>query len=893
MSPTPSRTNSPSDDEDKAEEIRLQKKREERARREAELKAEAEEEAAAEAQLVENCRKKEEKKKREAEEKKRKEEEEKKKKEEEEERVREEERKRKEDKDRAEKEARRKEELEREQKERSEREERESRVREDEDHAKSIGSLVRDLIARREQEKEKGKEVEKRPVCDDSVIYVGRKRKRLVMMILQLGYKGWVQHQQNLGFAPRADSTKGCHLYLMELETSGQSQLNSRQLLTVLYSVNSIRTALYSANLVPYSKSSTQVTFVQCTSTFELVLGGLNWWLYSAVQCQFNTGQQCIVPIQYLTAMSGTVWSQYGALQCCSVQHWRMGPVLLMKLRIVNISEQVWRDQSESGKMKAKRTNKTKEILIILITRSSINPSYFLAYNHYAFTMLRDHFYLTSQSLEVPQCTHRTHRNPVLVEALKKLNLEGRLKFDRDIEVKNEARCLKSNDHAMGNTSRPGSPTVSFMMVDSEEIDLIRKEPAFLKRVFDYLGPWAINFIQDCNLSNKCKAEENAKTVKTVPVRFRRVLEVSKSVIKEYRAPASSYGSVNVQSDELRDLYTCILIVKSITIRASISKAGSSVRRSGGITVTKTREVTAKKACLVPDIEEGLNNPTVISEINFPQILFDTAKQALGDDDGKKSTVYALDVPRLINKWKLPKSGDKKEGLLFSEFHEAAGFFLKFEAECTIGGKNSNSYRWFDNHFSFWLVYRGSKHLFEFVKDIEFDQRMERKIYPKPFIASSYENAWSKAKSNKARLIEVKEILMAVTAAAMSAASSPPSSSSYLSTQKQVKKPMKFGGISMPFQLGSKGKTLAPCCLGCGKQGHHIDEHTDSIHGKFSWVIFVNNVVCSPDQGNKPLCFTWNIRRECKGCDSLHVCFFCGKPDHHAFSWTCKRSPGP
>ncbi|KAJ3731297.1 hypothetical protein DFJ43DRAFT_1040302 [Lentinula guzmanii] len=332
----------------------------------------------------------------------------------------------------------------------------------------------------------------------------------------------------------------------------------------------------------------------------------------------------------------------------------------------------------------------------------------------------------------------------------------------------------------MGNASRPGLPTASFVTVDSKEIDLIRKEPAFLKRVFDYLGPWALNFIQDGNSSDKRKAEENAET----------------------------------------------------------------------------RDIAAKKARLVPD----------------------KLRVSFLDNDGKKSTVYALDIPKLIDEWKLPKNGDKKEGLLFSEFREAAGFLLKFEAERTIGGENSNSYRWFDNHFSFWLVHRGSEQLFEFWKDLEFDQRMERKVYPKPFVASSYKNTWSKAESNKARSLKVKEILAAATAAAMSAVSSSPSSSSHPFAQKPVKKPTKFGGISTPFQPGSKGKTLAPCCLGCGKRGHCIDEHIDSIHGKFSWITFVNNVACSPDRGNKPLCFTWNIRRECKGCDSLH---------------TTTHSPGP
>ncbi|KAJ3991469.1 hypothetical protein F5050DRAFT_1716068, partial [Lentinula boryana] len=114
MSPTPSCTNSPLDNEDKAEELCLQKKREERARREAESKAEAEEEAAAKARLVKNRQKKEEKKKREAEEKKR----------------------------------RKKE---------------------------------------QEQEKEKEKEVERRPICNDSVIYIARKRKHLVMMAAPAG----------------------------------------------------------------------------------------------------------------------------------------------------------------------------------------------------------------------------------------------------------------------------------------------------------------------------------------------------------------------------------------------------------------------------------------------------------------------------------------------------------------------------------------------------------------------------------------------------------------------------------------------------------------------------------------------------------------------------------
>ncbi|KAJ3721391.1 hypothetical protein DFJ43DRAFT_1158580 [Lentinula guzmanii] len=56
----------------------------------------------------------------------------------------------------------------------------ESKTREEESQAKSIGALVRDSIARKEQVKEKGKE--NRSLGDDSVLYVGKKRKWVAMI---------------------------------------------------------------------------------------------------------------------------------------------------------------------------------------------------------------------------------------------------------------------------------------------------------------------------------------------------------------------------------------------------------------------------------------------------------------------------------------------------------------------------------------------------------------------------------------------------------------------------------------------------------------------------------------------------------------------------------------
>ncbi|KAJ3792570.1 hypothetical protein GGU11DRAFT_760658 [Lentinula aff. detonsa] len=152
MSPTPSRPNSPSDDEERAEELRLQKKREECEKREAERRAEEEEEAAAEARLAEIP------------EKKRKEEEEKKKQEEEEEQER------------------KKKEIERVVKEKKEKEEREKEKREEENRAKSVGALVQASIARR------GKR--NLPIDVDAVKIIGKKRKRVAMIASNNDFEG-------------------------------------------------------------------------------------------------------------------------------------------------------------------------------------------------------------------------------------------------------------------------------------------------------------------------------------------------------------------------------------------------------------------------------------------------------------------------------------------------------------------------------------------------------------------------------------------------------------------------------------------------------------------------------------------------------------------------------
>ncbi|KAF9020861.1 hypothetical protein BDP27DRAFT_1187790, partial [Rhodocollybia butyracea] len=70
----------------------------------------------------------------------------------------------------------------------------------------------------------------------------------------------------------------------------------------------------------------------------------------------------------------------------------------------------------------------------------------------------------------------RTHANPAAIAAIGKMSPEIRIKKNFSIESANNARYVKTYDYSVGETSRPGSPTASFMTVASEDLHRIRKD---------------------------------------------------------------------------------------------------------------------------------------------------------------------------------------------------------------------------------------------------------------------------------------------------------------------------------------------------------------------------------------------------------------------------------
>ncbi|KAF9061749.1 hypothetical protein BDP27DRAFT_1428595 [Rhodocollybia butyracea] len=65
------------------------------------------------------------------------------------------------------------------------------------------------------------------------------------------------------------------------------------------------------------------------------------------------------------------------------------------------------------------------------------------------------------------------------------------IKKNFSIESANNARYVKTYDHSVGETSRLGSPTASFMTVASADLQRIRKDQGLLKSLADFLGPLA------------------------------------------------------------------------------------------------------------------------------------------------------------------------------------------------------------------------------------------------------------------------------------------------------------------------------------------------------------------------------------------------------------------
>ncbi|KAF5334723.1 hypothetical protein D9758_017360 [Tetrapyrgos nigripes] len=99
----------------------------------------------------------------------------------------------------------------------------------------------------------------------------------------------------------------------------------------------------------------------------------------------------------------------------------------------------------------------------------------------------------------------------------------------------------------------------------------------------------------------------------------------------------------------------------------------------------------------------------------------------------------------------------------------------------------------------------------------------------------------------------------------------------------------------------SSARDADVCCLLCGERGHRISKHPKD--SPTLWAKGNGKGMQHPSNG-KSICISFNVlglrggrgpnQRGCSGdCGNLHICSYCGKDDHHAFSGKCGGGQRP
>ncbi|KAJ3834385.1 hypothetical protein F5878DRAFT_664815 [Lentinula raphanica] len=100
-----------------------------------------------------------------------------------------------------------------------------------------------------------------------------------------------------------------------------------------------------------------------------------------------------------------------------------------------------------------------------------------------------------SESLDATNRTHRTRSDPVKYARLKKMSLEAQLKYNLDVQHRNDARYAKSLE------AEPTSDSESLMSIDEGELHRLRRSRFHFNKVKDLLSQHTISWLMDRNKS--------------------------------------------------------------------------------------------------------------------------------------------------------------------------------------------------------------------------------------------------------------------------------------------------------------------------------------------------------------------------------------------------------
>ncbi|KAL0066710.1 hypothetical protein AAF712_006315 [Marasmius tenuissimus] len=439
-------------------------------------------------------------------------------------------------------------------------------------------------------------------------------------------------------------------------------------------------------------------------------------------------------------------------------------------------------------------------------------------------------------SLTNPDRQHCTHAVPQLVELMKRVPLEAKVKKNYAIEVSNIARkekdieFLEKTDVA---NIRPGSPQQSEWTYTEDQEKTLRT-----RECYDRLKKWL-------SMSKIAQIEE----------------DMQKAAEKDTSTTSSSRNT------------------------DTASKGIETV--SAPDVVERTRDDTVARAPTFPDflfnyanyahtapISLGLFTRENLEFINSKQHLLHFEKKSV---PGIKGNVRVLEMDKLIKLRGIVTDG--LEGLTFSGWSSAVDNWLAFEKLREVKAGKPLHAEWAEKHVEAFEAIPDKEATYSVWKVEEQRLREERYAFTYAFDKQDYLRAQDRIASdykNDKRFADLEERLKDDREAKRRRGTN-----DYRGRSSEPSK---------PFSSGSRdNKPRVPCCLVCCTRGHRSDRH-DSSHPSPLWVKLDGSKIIHPTN-KKPICVNWNIHgNKCReGCSFEHLCTFCGRADHHAFSWTCKE----
>jgi hypothetical protein len=458
--------------------------------------------------------------------------------------------------------------------------------------------------------------------------------------------------------------------------------------------------------------------------------------------------------------------------------------------------------------------------------------------------------HLPAENAAPPARVRKTHISDAVSTMLKSLSLPSRLKRNKEIEQKNEARNLMTLRHMEDPTGnpQPGSETASFVTIDSSDFKILSSSTIF-ESLRDNIPFYIIRKLADFNLTNdKISKRQNS-------------------------------------DESLTDLNEDPALARAAKRRCMTAK--TLVRRNF------QQRISFNFPQIMFETEDRMPLPLPFFTHKSLRYLIDhlallPVRKVEADGIHKKGAI--LDVE------KCSKILGDELSLSFGQYTEAATQMYNFQAQRDKDSPDDGETwtQFWELHFLFFENQHDAEEYYEEWKHVELDLRRERWSYGYAYDAEHYVQRYMTAKNNMIQRLRFEEEMNRRESKWRAQLDSKPRNRDFVSSGH----PSRFNN-NKPFPEAGSRPSVASSCVLCADRSHSVFNHprdkTKFADGKPLWAKWNGKILTSPD--GRELCLRFNIGggqycgfyKDRHGDSRLHVCSFCGDRSHHALSWTCKK----